>query len=119
MDESDSPIMTVSGDKIMVSKRSALKEAPKIYSTLRKVKIKPYYQSDQVIGLVVEGIDKDSLIEQAGIRNKDIIKTVNNQKIDSYQKALQVFRKAITQKEISLDLLRNGENKKLFYQIDL
>ena len=112
------PILSISGNQIVVSKSGALKKAADIYKTLHKIKVKPHYQSDEVVGLMVDGIDQGSIIEQAGIRNKDIINTVNNQKIDSYQKALQVFNKARNQEEITVSLLRDGQKKLLCYRID-
>ena len=112
-------IETISEGKIVLSKSGVLKEANNIYKSLQGVKIKPHYQSDKVVGLMVDGITQGSIIEEAGIRNKDVIKSVNSQRIDSYQKALQVFRKVRNQPEIKVNLLREGQDKTLLYQIDL
>jgi type II secretion system protein C len=114
----DNPvIISASSGRIVVSRKGLMAEAGNILNTLPKLKIKPYYEADKVSGMMVEGIAKDSLIAAAGIRNKDVVKTVNNQKIDSYQKALQVLAKAKNQPEIKVNLLREGQIKDLCYYI--
>jgi type II secretion system protein C len=110
-------IISVSGDRIVVSKNGLLNESDSIINTLRNVKVRPYYQAKQVLGMIVEGVPENSIITNAGIRNKDIIRTMNNQKIDSYQKALQVFNKARNQSEVKVSLLREGQTKNLSYFI--
>ena len=110
-------ILSVSGDRIVVSKNGLLNESGNIFNALRNLKVKPYYQAKQVLGMIVEGVPENSIITDAGIRNKDIIKSVNNQKIDSYQKALQVFNKARSQSEVKVSLSREGQVKNLSYYI--
>ena len=117
MNKGNSAIISVSTDKITVSKNGLLNESGNILNTLRNIKVKPYYRAKEVMGMMLEGVPEDSIIAQAGIRNKDIIKTVNNQTIDSYQKALQVFNKARSQSEIKVSLLRDGQVKNLSYSI--
>jgi type II secretion system protein C len=111
-------IISVNGDNIVMSRNALLNETGKILEVAKKIKIKPFGESKQVVGMQVEGVANDSLIAQAGIHDKDIVTAVNNQKIDSYQKALQVFNKVRNQGEIKVSLLRNGEAKQLSYRFD-
>jgi type II secretion system protein C len=111
-------IVSVAGDEIVMSRMELLKAAGSIITTAKKMKIQPYSSSDKVLGMKLEGVDKGSLIEQAGIHDKDIVTAINNQKIDSYQKALQVFKKVRKQNEIKVSLLRGGELKQLCYKIE-
>ncbi len=116
--QDSSPIVVASDGQIVVRKQGLLNEVSELYRTLSAVKVRPYSQSGEVLGLMVDGIPQGSIIEEAGIRNKDVIKTINDQKISSYQKALQVFRKVRNQKEIRMSLLRDGQIKRLCYRID-
>jgi type II secretion system protein C len=115
--ENNPLIISASSGRVVVSRKGLIAEAGNILNALPKLKIKPYYEADKVSGMMVEGIAKDSIIAAAGIRNKDIVKTVNNQKIDSYQKALQVLAKVKNQPEIKVNLLREGQIKDLCYYI--
>jgi type II secretory pathway component PulC len=52
-----------------------------------------------------------------GLRNGDIVQTVNGQNLNSKQKAFQVLKKARTQSNISLQLLRDGKAKELSFDL--
>jgi len=111
-------IVSVIGDEIVMSRMELLKAAGSILTSAKKMKIQPYSQMDKVLGMKVEGVDKGSLIDQAGIQNKDVLTSINNQKIDSYQKVLQVFKKVRKQSEIKISLLRDGKVRQLCYKIE-
>jgi len=116
--EKEAPaIVSVSADYVTVSKKGIFNEMGAIMNALPKLKIKPYYEASRVSGMMVEGVTRDSIIAAAGIQDKDVVKAVNSQKINSYQKALQVLYKARNQSEINVDLLRGGQAKSLSYRI--
>lgn len=110
-------IISISADQVTVSRKGLFNQARNIISILPTLKFKPYYEANKVSGLMIEGIAKDSIIAAAGIQNKDVVRTVNNQKINTYQKALQVLSKARNQSEINVDLLREGKVKSLRYRV--
>jgi type II secretion system protein C len=118
IDKEGAAIVSVSADQRVVSRAGLLTESDNILKNIRNIKIKPYYEAEKVAGMMVEGVTEGSIITAAGIHNRDIIKTVNNQKIDSYQKALQVFSKLRNQSEIKVSLLRGGEAKTLSYRLE-
>jgi type II secretory pathway component PulC len=118
MTEDTSAILSVTGNNVMVSKNELLKQSASIVNNLRAIKVKPHYVAAGVVGLRVEGITQENILSKAGLRNYDVIKSVNNQKIDSYQKALQVFGKVKNVSQINVCLLREGEAKTLKYNIN-
>ncbi len=113
----EEPLIAFSGEQILVNKIGLLNKSGTIIKDLQKVKISPYYEAHKVAGLRVEGLGKDSIIASAGLRNKDVVTMVNSQKIDSYQKALQVFNKARGQDEIKVNVIRDGQPEMLSYKI--
>lgn len=117
VEEETGAIVSMSGGEVTVSRRGLRNEMGAIVDTLPKLKIRPYYEASKVSGLMIEGIAQDSIVAAAGIRNKDVLKAVNNQKIDSYQKALQVLHKVKNQPEISVDLLRDGQPANLRFRV--
>jgi type II secretion system protein C len=116
LDDSDPGIISISGDQILVNRKGLASESGKIIRELKKVRISPYIESLKVAGLRVEGVNPDSILAAAGIRNSDVVTTVNSQKIDSYQKALQVLNKAKSQAEIKVSVLRDGQPQLLCYK---
>ncbi|MEK6567168.1 MAG: PDZ domain-containing protein [Candidatus Omnitrophota bacterium] len=110
-------IISISADQVTVSRKGLFNQARNILNVLPELKYKPYYEANKVSGLMIEGITQDSIIAAAGIQNKDVVRTVNNQKINTYQKALQVLSKARNQSEINVDLLREGKVKNIRYRV--
>jgi len=104
-------------DEIVLSKNNLLNQTADIYNSLRSITVKPHYEAKQVVGMQVTGIPEKSIITTTGIKNQDIVKSVNNQKIDSYQKALQVFSKVKNQSQVEVSLLRDGQPLNLSFRI--
>ena len=107
----------INPDEITISKNNLLSQSAEIYNSLRSITVKPHYEAQKVVGMQVSGIPENSVITTTGIKNQDIVKSVNNQKIDSYQKALQVFSKVKNQSEVKVSLLRDGQPLNLLYRI--
>ncbi len=116
INDSEQPLIDFSGEQILVNKTGLFNKSGNIMKDLQKIKISPYFESHKIAGLRVEGLSQDSIIVSAGLRNKDIVTMVNSQKIDSYQKALQVFNKARGQDEIKVNVIRDGQPQMLSYK---
>ncbi|OGX17064.1 MAG: hypothetical protein A3K83_00790 [Omnitrophica WOR_2 bacterium RBG_13_44_8b] len=112
----DSIILSRSQDAITVSRQGLINQASRILNQLPSLKFKPHYEGKKAVGLMVDGISDDSIIREAGIRNRDVIKTVNGQTVNSYQQALQVAAKARNQSEISVNILREGKVQNISYR---
>jgi len=86
-----------------------------VESILKKAKIKPYVVNGRVEGLRLTGLDKIEAAAGLGLKEGDVIQVINGQKLDSKQKAYQIFMKARSQKVMNFELLRDGERKKLSF----
>ncbi len=81
----------------------------------RQATIEPYVKNNRTEGLKITGLDKIPMAEVFGLRNGDVIQTINGQQLTSKQKAFQVLMKARTQSKVDLQLLRNGKSKNLSF----
>jgi len=79
--------------------------------------IQPYKVNGQVEGLKITGIENAPDAEALGLKNGDIIRQVNGQRLTSLQKAFQVMQKARYQRSIDIELLRQGRSKKLCFDL--
>lgn len=84
-------------------------------SILKKAVIRPYSVNGQMEGLRITALDKIPAAKDMGLRNGDIIRSVNGQHLTSKQKAYQVFKKARSGAGISIELLRGDEIKRLSF----
>jgi type II secretory pathway component PulC len=88
-----------------------------VEEVFRKATIEPYVQDGQTEGLKITGLEDTPLTKLFGLRNGDVVQSLNGQTLNSKQKAFQVLRKARTQSKIDLRLLRNKETKELSFDL--
>jgi type II secretion system protein C len=84
---------------------------------LTKGIIEPYTIDGQVEGLKITGLENIRGAEELGLKNGDIIRAVNGQRLTSKQKAFQIFKKARSQAAANIELLRGNENKTLSFSL--
>ncbi len=80
---------------------------------LSKAAIEPYLVDGQVEGLRITNLETIPMAKAFGLKEGDIIRQVNGHRLDSKQKAFQVFKKARSEATMSLELLSDGETKEL------
>ena len=83
----------------------------------RKATIEPYVRDGRTEGLRITGLEETPLTKLFGLRDGDVVQTVNGQNLNSKQKAFQVLKKARTQPQIDLKLLRDGKAKELSFDL--
>ena len=69
----------------------------------------------QVEGLRVSDFDHLDIAKKMGLKNNDIIRSVNGQRLTSKQKAFQILKKAKSQDTINIELLRDNEIEMLSF----
>jgi len=83
----------------------------------RKATVEPHVENGQTQGLKITGLENTPLAGMFGLRNGDVVRTVNGQNLTSKQKAFQVLQKARTQPQIRIQLLRNDQAKELAFDL--
>lgn len=81
------------------------------------VRIVPYFEGGVSKGFKLYSIKPGSLLSKIGLMNGDVISKVNGYDINSPEKALQVYGLLKNEKNVSVDLTRNGQNKSVSYTI--
>ncbi|GAI89781.1 unnamed protein product [marine sediment metagenome] len=84
---------------------------------LTKAVIEPYTIDGQVEGLKITGLENMRGAEDLGLKNGDIIRTVNGHRLTGKQKAYQIFKKARSQEAMNIELLRDNETKTLSFSL--
>ncbi|OHB77668.1 MAG: hypothetical protein A2Z25_20345 [Planctomycetes bacterium RBG_16_55_9] len=78
---------------------------------LPKAVIEPYAVDGKPEGLQITGIEQVKYLQELGLKNGDVIRTVNGHRLTSKQKAYQISRKARSQTTVSIGLLRGNKSK--------
>lgn len=89
-----------------------------VEALLSNAVIEPYSVDGRVEGLQITDLENINIAKNLGLKNGDVIRSVNGHRLTSKQKAFQVFKKAKTQPGMpDIELLRNGNIKKLSFSM--
>jgi general secretion pathway protein C len=85
---------------------------------LRLAQMQPRTVDGKTDGFLVRRINPRSLLSKLGIQRGDVILDVNNIKLDSPEKALQVFQQLREARQISVAVERDGQPMSFSYEIE-
>ena len=83
----------------------------------RNATVEPYLENGQPQGLKITGLENTPVAGMFGLRNGDVVQTVNGQHLTNRQKAFQVLQKARTQSKMHIQLLRHGKTRDLSFDL--
>lgn len=92
----------------------ALENLPLLLTQARAV---PYFKDGKSIGLRLFAIKAGSLFEKIGLRNGDILKTINGNSLADITQAVKQFEELKKERSISVLVERNREEREFRYQI--
>ena len=61
---------------------------------------------------------QNSVFEKLGLKANDVIKSINNNSLNSYADAFNVYNNIGDTKYLNIEILRNNEVMELNYEID-
>lgn len=94
--------------------QSALADLPQLLSQARAV---PYYRGGESIGMRLFAIRQGSLYEKLGLRNGDVVLSVNDNSLSDPSQALRIFEELKQERHIIVQVERDGQPKELQYSI--
>ena len=114
-----SDVQTNTGtDRITIKRKEALSMAQNLNKILTTVRISPFYQKDEFIGYQLSMLRKNSFLYKLGLRRGDILKRINGEDVSSPQKAIELLSRIQEITAVNIDLMRKGEKKSLFIEIE-
>ncbi|MBU4119868.1 MAG: hypothetical protein KJ555_14035 [Proteobacteria bacterium] len=84
---------------------------------MRLVQMQPRIQSGKINGFMIQRIDSSSVLAQLGLKTGDVVVDVNNTRLDSPEKALQIVQQLREARQIILAVERNNQPMSLSYEI--
>lgn len=88
-----------------------------VEALLKSVVIEPYVVDDRVEGLRITGLENIPQGKNLGLKNGDVIRTVNGHLLSSKQQAYQISRKARSQPTLSIELMRGNKTRMLTFPL--
>ena len=84
----------------------------------KDISIKEIKNGEKIEGFKIEKISKDSVFGKLGLKERDILKSVNNSELNSYAKAFEIFNNLENIEYLNMEVLRNNEIVELNYEIN-
>lgn len=95
-------------DAVLKDQRKLREQAPTVA---------PFYRDGKPAGFRLNGVRSDSIFSSLGIRNGDVITSVNGQTIDSPQRAMQLYEGLSQRGTIKMIIERGGRPVTITYDI--
>jgi len=115
--EGSTGVRQLSKDKWMLDQREVAASTENMSQILTQARALPYMEAGKTIGFRISEIADGSIYEKIGIKNGDVIQKVNAQEVDDPGKFFQLYQGLKEEKNITIDLLRNGQRQTLNYEI--
>lgn len=84
----------------------------------KNIAIDELKNGDKIEGFKISKITKNSDFEKIGLKEGDIIKTINNNALNSYADAMKVYNNIKDTTYLNMEVLRNNEIVELNYEIN-
>jgi len=110
-------VRQVSRDKYMLDQREVAASTENMNQILTQARALPYMEAGKTVGFRISEIVAGSLYEKIGLKNGDVIQKVNAQDVDDPGKFFQLYQGLKEEKNITIDLMRNGQRQTLNYEI--
>ena len=110
-------IQKVSDTEFNIAEGELQKQMGNLNSLATQARIVPNFKNGKGNGFRIYSIKPGSLYDKVGIKNGDVIQEVNSMKLDSPEKALEIYAKLKTEKSIQINLERRGRNVTLQYNV--
>jgi len=106
------------GDHLLVDKSLIEHYAKNMKEVTKNIGITEQKEGGNLKGFRVTFIRKNSHFSKLGLRRGDVIKSINGQEINSYNAAMNVYKKIDTMDSLSLTIKRGKEEMELEYEIN-
>jgi len=111
------PGVSVEGDKATISRAKVEETLGDLNAVVQQARMVPNFENGQVNGFKVFAIRPQSIFQQLGLRNGDVIHRINGTEINSVEKAIPMLQLARSSNQITLDVTRRGARKSMTIDI--
>lgn len=116
--EMSEEVRAVGENRWLISRSTIESVRENFADQLRLAQMQPRTVDGKTDGFLVRRINPRSLLSKLGIQRGDVIIDVNNIKLDSPEKALQVFQQLREARQISVAVERDGQPMSFAYEIE-
>ena len=99
--------------------RQTIEEAMgNVAELMKQVRIRPFFEGGKPAGLSLAGVAPGSIFEQMGIRNGDVLQTVDGQPIQTVDDVVNLYQSLSSADAIAVQVRRGGRIEDIQYKIE-
>ena len=102
-------------DKVYPSIEEAVAD---LNSLMKQVRIRPHFKDGVPDGLTLSGVRSNSIFNEMGFRNGDVIVGVNGKNIESVDDALSLYQNLQSSDSVQVQIRRRGRMQTIDYRIE-
>lgn len=110
--------IVVDGDNVKVSRKLMNEYVSNLDKVWKNIAIKEIKENGRINGFKVLRMNKNSVFGKLGLQKDDILKSINNIKLKSYNDAFKIYNKINKIDFLNIKILRNGNEMELNYELD-
>ena len=111
-------VITVNEDNVSVKRDYLNTYVNDLDKVWKDISIKDIRKDGSIEGFKVFKVNKNSVFGKLGLKQNDIIKSVNGTRIKSYADAFKIYNEINKLDYLTLEILRNNDIMELNYEID-
>ena len=112
-----SGVRRLSENRFAVDQREIAASTENMGQLLTQARALPYVEQGKTVGFRISEIVPGSLYEKIGLQNGDVIRKINSQDVDDPGKFFQLYQGLKEERNISIDVVRNGQRQTFTYDI--
>lgn len=110
-------ITKVGKDSYEIDRPALMEKLDDLNEVTRWARVIPHYRDGQPQGFKIVGVRPGSPLAHLGVRSGDVLKSVNDEEIDSPNKALELLERLKTEDSVVIEMDRRGRKVTLEYRI--
>lgn len=110
-------VASLGSDEFVVDEAELDKGLENLPLLLTQARAVPYFKDGRSIGLRLFAIKTGSLYEKIGLKNGDILKSINGNSLGDISQALKLFEQLKQERSINLELERERQGREFKYTI--
>jgi general secretion pathway protein C len=105
------------GNTIITNRETISGAISRVRDIMRNVKIRPYSANGKKCGIAVTAFNEEGILKEMGIKQGDIIKSVNGLTLNSPYQIFSAYRKLRGKDELAVEIIRKNNPLLLTYRV--
>lgn len=116
-DDGEVGVEQLSDTEFIIDEAELQNQLANINQLILQARVVPNFSGGKIDGFKIFAIKPNSIFRKLGLRNGDVLVSVNGVLLDNPQKGLQIFQDLQGQRQFNIDLRRRAENMTYNYEV--